>query len=153
MFGEIGYKFAFDSGIIVEPFVNLAHASLYSGGFTERGGAAALAGGASYAGSTQLTIGLRGETSFALGEVQATAKGMIGWRNAIGTVDPASTHAFSGGAAFSVAGASLPQGAAVVEAGLDLNLSPNVDLGIAYDGQISSTLQQHGVKANLSVKF
>ncbi|MBO9590895.1 autotransporter domain-containing protein [Devosia sp.] len=153
MFGEIGYKFAFDSGIIVEPFVNLAHASLYSGGFTERGGAAALSGGASYAGGTQLTIGLRGETSFVLGEVQATAKGMIGWRNALGTVDPTSTHAFSGGSAFTVAGASLPQGAAVIEAGLDLNLSPNVDLGIAYDGQIGSALQQHGVKANLSVKF
>ena len=153
MFGEIGYKFAFESGLIVEPFVNLAHASLYSGGFTEQGGAAALSGGTSYAGSTQLTIGLRGETSFVLGEVQATAKGMIGWRNGLGTIDPTSTHAFSGGSAFTVAGGSLPQGAAVIEAGLDLNLSPNVDLGIAYDGQIGSALQQHGVKANLSVKF
>lgn len=153
VFGELGYKFAFDSGVIVEPFVNLAHASLYSGGFTERGGAAALSGGASYVGSTQVTIGLRGETSFALGEVQATAKGMIGWRNALGTVAPTSTHAFSGGADFTVAGASLSQGAAVIEAGFDLNLSPNVDLGVAYDGQIGSAWQQHGVKANLSVKF
>lgn len=153
VFGEVGYKFAFDSGLIVEPFVNLAHASLYSGGFDERGGAAALSGGASYASSTELTIGLRGETSFDLGDIQATAKGMIGWRNGIGTVDPTSTHAFSNGSAFTVAGASLPQGAAVIEAGLDLKLSPNVDLGFAYDGQISSALQQHGVKANLSVKF
>ncbi len=78
---------------------------------------------------------------------------MIGWRNALGTVDPTSTHAFAGGSTFAVAGASLPQGAAVIEAGLDLNLSPNVDLGVAYDGQISSALQQHGIKANLSVKF
>lgn len=153
VFGEVGYKFAFDSGVIFEPFVNLAHASLYSGGFEERGGAAALSGGASYAGSTELTIGLRGETSFALGDVQATARGMIGWRNGIGMVDPTATHAFSNGAAFTVAGASLPQGAAVIEAGLDLNLSPNVDLGFAYDGQIGSALQQHGLKANLSVRF
>jgi outer membrane autotransporter protein len=153
VFGELGYKFAFDSGLIFEPFVNLAHASLYSGGFAERGGAAALSGGASHLGSTQLTIGLRGETSFVLGDVQATARGMIGWRNALGTVDPSSTNAFSGGSSFAVAGASLSHGGAVIEAGLDFNLSPNVDLGVAYDGQISSALQQHGIKANLSVKF
>ena len=71
----------------------------------------------------------------------------------LGTVDPTSTHAFSGGSGFTVAGASLPQGAAIIEAGLDFNLNPNIDLGVAYDGQISSALQQHGVKANLSVKF
>ncbi|MET0438303.1 MAG: autotransporter domain-containing protein [Devosia sp.] len=152
-FGEVGYKFAFDSGLILEPFVNLAHASLWSGGFAERGGASALSGGAAHASTTNVTIGLRAETSFALGDVQATARGMIGWRNGLGTVDPTSTHAFSGGSAFTVAGASLPQGAAIIEAGLDFNLNPNVDLGVAYDGQISSALQQHGVKANLSVKF
>lgn len=153
VFGEIGYKFAFDSGIIVEPFVNLAHASIASGGFTEQGGTSALSGSASYASSTHLTIGVRGETSFSIGEISATAKGMVGWRQALGGIDPTSTHAFSGGSAFTVAGNSAAQSAAVIEAGLDFNLNPNIDLGVAYDGQIGSSLQQHGVRANLSVKF
>jgi uncharacterized protein with beta-barrel porin domain len=152
-FGEIGYKFAFDSGLILEPFVNLAHASLYTGGFAEQGGASALSGGGQHVGTTSVTIGLRGETTIALGEIEARAHGMVGWRHAIGLVNPTSTHSFSNGAAFAVAGSSLAQDAAIVQAGLDFNLSPNIDLGVAYDGQIGSGLQQHGVRANLSVKF
>ena len=153
VFGEIGHKFAFDSGIVIEPFANLAHASLFTGGFAEQGGAAALAGGASYASATHLTLGLRGETSFALGEVQATARGMIGWQHALGTVDPTSTHAFTNGADFTVSGSPIARDSAIIEAGLDLNLSSDVDLGVSYNGRFGSGLQQHGIKANLSVKF
>ena len=152
-FGEIGYKFAFDSGLIVEPFVNLAHASLYSGSFAEEGGLSALSGGGQHASATHLTIGLRSETTFTLGEIEATARGMIGWRHAVAGVDPTSTHAFRTGSAFTVAGTAAAQDAAVIEAGLDFNLSPNVDLGFSYDGQISSSLQQHGIKANFAVQF
>ncbi|KKB80839.1 hypothetical protein VW35_01150 [Devosia soli] len=153
VFGEIGYKFEFDSGLIVEPFVNLAHASLYTGGFAEQGGPAALSGGSAYASTTHLTLGLRGETSFAIGEMQATAHGMIGWRHELGGVDPNSTHAFGTGSSFTVAGSSPASDAAVIEAGLDFNISPNVDLGFSYGGHLSPSLQQHGVKANLAVQF
>lgn len=152
VFGEIGHKFAFDSGLVIEPFANLAHASLFTGGFAERGGAAALSGGSSYASTTHLTLGIRGETKLAIGEMDVTAKGMIGWRHALGTVDPTSTHAFSNGAAFTVSGSPVAHDTAIVEAGLDFNISPNVDLGIGYDGQFGAGMQ-HGIKTNLSVKF
>lgn len=153
VFGEIGRKFAFDSGLLVEPFVNLAHASLLTGSFAEQGGAAAVSGSAAYASMTNLTLGIRGEADFALGDLQATARGMIGWQHALGSVDQASTHTFGNGAAFTVGGSPVARDSAVLEAGLDLNLNPNVDLGMTYNGRLGSGLQQHGIKANLSVKF
>lgn len=152
VFGEIGHKFAFDSGLIIEPFANLAHASLFTGGFAEKGGAAALSGGASYASTTHLTLGIRGETSFAIGELQATARGMIGWQHTLGGVEPTSTHAFANGGDFTVGGSPMARDSAVIEAGLDFNLNPNVDLGVSYNGQFGSG-QHHGVTADLSVKF
>ncbi|MGB3339400.1 MAG: autotransporter domain-containing protein, partial [Devosia sp.] len=152
IFGEVGHKFAFDSGLVVEPFVNLAHASLFTGGFAETGGAAAVSGGASHASTTHLTLGVRGETDLTIGELEVTARGMIGWRHALGTVDPTSTHAFGNGTAFTVTGSPVARDTAIVEAGLDFNISPNVELGIGYDGQFGSGMQ-HGIKTNLSVKF
>jgi outer membrane autotransporter protein len=152
VFGEIGHKFAFDSGLIIEPFANLAHASLFTGGFAEQGGAAALSGGGAYASTTHLTLGIRGEASFAIGELQATARGMIGWQHALGGVEPTSTHAFANGADFTVGGSPAARDSAIVEAGLDFKLNPNVDLGVSYNGQFGSG-QQHGITADLSVKF
>jgi autotransporter-associated beta strand protein len=153
VFGEIGHKFAFNSGLIVEPFANLAHASLFTGDFAEQGGAAALSGGSAYASTTHLTLGVRGETSFAMGELQATARGMMGWQHALGGVEPTSTQAFANGADFTVSGSAMARDSAIIEAGLDINLNPNVDLGVSYNGQFGSGMQQHGVTADLSVKF
>jgi outer membrane autotransporter protein len=153
VFGEVGHKFAFDSGLIIEPFANLAHASLFTGSFAEQGGAAALSGGAAYASTTHLTLGLRGETSFPIGTAQATARGMVGWQHALGNVDPTSSHAFGNGSTFTVSGSPAARDSLLLEAGLDLNLSANVELGATYSGQLGSGLQQHGIEANLSVKF
>jgi outer membrane autotransporter protein len=152
VFGEIGHKFSFDSGLVIEPFANLAHANLYTGAYAEDGGFAALSGAAQTASATNVTLGLRAETRLALGEIEATARGMVGWQHGMGGVLPTATHVFSTGDAFTVAGSAMARDAALVEAGLDLRLTPNANLGMTYNGQFGSG-QQHGIKANLSVKF
>jgi len=153
VFGEIGHKFEFDSGLIIEPFVNFTHASLYTGSYAETGGSAALAGGSDYASTSQFTLGLRGEASFALGEMQARASGMVGWQHALGEVDLTATHAFAGGSGFTVAGSTMGRDLALIQAGIDLKVSENVNLGVTYDGQFGADLIDNGIKANLGVKF
>ncbi|MBJ3785830.1 autotransporter domain-containing protein [Devosia sediminis] len=151
-FAEIGHKLRFDSGLVIEPFANLTHTSLFSGTYAENGGAAALTGRAAYAGLTTVTLGLRGETSFALGEVEARATGMVGWRQAFGGTTSA-THAFGTGSEFAVSGSTAGQSAALVSAGFAFDLTDAVELDFGYDGEFGPGVTSHGLKASLSAKF
>lgn len=151
-FAELGQKFAFDSGLIIEPFANLTHTSLFTGTYAEGGGAAALTGGSAYAGLTTVTLGLRSETSVALGDIEAKATAMTGWRQAFGGENSA-THAMAGGSDFTVSGTTAGQSAALVGVGLDLSLTDMVHLDLGYDGLFGPGLSSHGIKATLSAKF
>ncbi|CFX14326.1 Outer membrane autotransporter barrel domain-containing protein (fragment) [Candidatus Filomicrobium marinum] len=152
-FGELGYGMNLVIGMRLEPFVNLAHVSLRTEDFTEDGGAAGLSVESGTTDVTFMTLGLRGENNFALGTVDATVRGMIGWQHAFGDTAPESTHAFSAGDAFTITGVPIARNSAVVEAGLDLNLTSEATFGVSYTGQIASDAQDHGIKASLAVKF
>ncbi|WP_211413012.1 autotransporter outer membrane beta-barrel domain-containing protein [Bradyrhizobium iriomotense] len=152
VFGEFGYRlkagrFAF------EPFANLAHVNLRTGGFTEKGGAAALPGFGSDTNTTFSTLGLRGSTDVKLGGVTGTAKATFGWRHAFADVSPLSTFVFAGGSPFTIAGVPIARDAAVVDAGLDVNLAAAAVLGVSYGGQFASSVLDQTVRANLNVKF
>ncbi|MBN8943751.1 MAG: autotransporter domain-containing protein [Rhizobiales bacterium] len=151
-FGELGYRID-ASRVAFEPFANLAYVHLSTSGFTEQGGAAALIGTGQTTQATFTTLGVRASSSFDLAGVQATVRGTLGWRHAFGDTTPLATLAFAGGSAFTVAGVPIARNAALVEAGLDLNLSPAATFGVSYSGQIASDAQQHGFKANLAVRF
>ncbi|KJS11735.1 MAG: hypothetical protein VR78_12555 [Hoeflea sp. BRH_c9] len=151
-FGELGYRIDTRAASF-EPFANLAYVNVHTDGFVETGGAAALSGASSSTDATFTTLGLRASTGFMLGTMNATARGMLGLRHAFGDVTPLSTHAFTGGDAFTVAGVPIAGDAAILEAGFDLVISPNVVLGFSYSGQIASKVDDHGLKADLAVKF
>src|SRR5690606_22836121 len=99
------------------------------------------------------TLGLRAETALTLGGTAARMHGMLGWRHAFGDVTPTSNAAFTGSTAFTIAGVPIAEDEAVIEAGLNLALSPTANLNIAYNGQINGGASDHGLKANLMVKF
>ncbi|MER9328684.1 autotransporter domain-containing protein [Mesorhizobium sp. M0488] len=152
VFGELAYKA--DTGRFkFEPFANLAYVSVHTDGFSETGGAAALTSAGSTTDATFTTLGLRASTDLGLGEIRATARGMLGWRHAFGDATPTSTFAFAGGDLFTIAGVPVARDAAVVEAGLDLNMSANATLGLSYTGQFGGGTVDQGAKVNLGVKF
>ncbi|WCR02155.1 autotransporter domain-containing protein [Paracoccus saliphilus] len=78
---------------------------------------------------------------------------MLDWRHAFGDTTPLSRHAFSAGDAFTIAGVPIAEDAAVIEAGIDLNLSDTARLGLSYQGQFGSGVQESGLKADLKVRF
>jgi outer membrane autotransporter protein len=152
VFGELAYRA--DAGQFkFEPFANLAYVSVHTDGFSETGGAAALTSAGSNTDATFTTLGLRGSTDFALGGINATARGTLGWRHAFGDVTPTSTFAFAGGNAFTIAGVPIARDAAVVEAGFDLKLAANATLGLSYSGQFGGGATDNGAKADLNVNF
>ena len=152
IFGELGYRID-RGGFAFEPFGNLAYVNVDTDGFAEDGGAAALTGAGGTTDATFTTLGLRASTNFRLGEMTATARGMLGWRHAFGDTVPNSTHAFAGGDAFTIAGTPIAEDALVLEAGLDVGLSQKTSLGLSYSGQIGNRARDHGFRADLSVKF
>ncbi|MBN8944268.1 MAG: autotransporter domain-containing protein [Rhizobiales bacterium] len=152
-FGELGYRVELLAAAALEPFANLAHVGLRSDGFTERGGAAALAGTGRTTQVTFTTLGVRASSSFDLSGIQATARATLGWRHAFGDTTPLATLAFAGGSAFTVAGVPIAGNAALVEAGLDLRLSPAATFGLSYSGQVAANAQQHGFRANFGFRF
>ncbi|WP_313196640.1 autotransporter domain-containing protein [Shinella zoogloeoides] len=152
VFGEFGYRMQADN-VAFEPFANLAHVSINTSGFTERGGAAALIGSSTSTAATSTTFGLRASTAFDLNGANLTTKGMVGWRHAFGDGVPESAMRFAGGNTFSIAGVPVARDAVVVEAGLDLAITPNATLGASYNGQFGSGLTEQSFKANLTVRF
>ncbi len=152
VFGEIGY--GFEAGAFgLEPFANLAYVRLETDGFTEDGGAAALTSASTSTGVTFTTLGLHAATGFTFNGVKATARGMIGWRHASGDVTALSSFVFVGGDAFTIAGVPIAEDAALLEAGLDFDLSPSATLGLSYQGQFASNTSQNTLNATLRVAF
>lgn len=157
VFGELGYGIALGATpvgrLAFEPFANLAYVHLSADGFGEKGGAAALTGRGEASGVTFSTLGLRTASDFMLGAVAVTARGTLGWRHAFGDTVPAASLAFAGGGAFSVSGAPIAGNAAVVEAGLDVRLTPAATLGLSYGGQFGSGVTDQTVKGTFGLRF
>ncbi|MGG2047311.1 autotransporter-associated beta strand repeat-containing protein [Burkholderia gladioli] len=154
VFGEVGY--ALPAGALAfEPFVNLAYVNLHTDGMSETGGAAALSSVGESNGVGFSTAGLRVATKFDLmSSGSFTARAMAGWRHAFGTTTPTSTFAFAGGgASFQVAGVPIARDAAVVELGIDANLTRRLKLGLTYSGQYGSGVRDNAVLGNLLWKF
>lgn len=151
-FAEAGYQIDMQ-GIMFEPFANLAHVSLNTQGIREVGGAAALHAGSQTSDVTFTTLGLRASTAIALGTGTANLHGMVGWRHAFGDTTPQAVQAFAQGNAFTVLGTPIARDAALVEAGLDFELTPNASFGLSYNGQIAADASQHSFSAKLGVRF
>nr|WP_246252799.1 autotransporter domain-containing protein [Mesorhizobium camelthorni] len=78
---------------------------------------------------------------------------MVGWRHAFGDVTPLSSFAFAGSDPFTIAGTPIAEDALVLEAGVDFGLTEKASLGVSYFGQIGDGAQDHGFRADLTVKF
>jgi len=151
-FGELGYRLKSAAGTF-EPFANLAYVNLDTDGFTEEGGAAALHSHGTDSEVTFTTVGVHAATNLDLGSAQMVIGGTLGWRHAFGDTLPAASLAFAGSEAFTIAGVPIAEDAAIIEAGLGLELAPNAALGLAYQGQIAEDSAQHGVKGDLTIRF
>ncbi|PLP57524.1 transporter [Mesorhizobium loti] len=152
VFGELGYAIK-PGNVAFEPFANLAYVNVHANGFTEQGGASAVTVHGGSNDSTFTTIGVRASSDLDIGTARATARGMIGWRHAYGDGTPTVSQAFTGSSAFTIAGTPVAGNAAVIEAGLDFAIVPQATLGVSYHGQVGSRASDHGVQADLNVRF
>jgi outer membrane autotransporter protein len=155
MFGEAAYGFAVGK-LAIEPFAGGAFTSVNVNGAREQGGAAALTLAGTRFDVTTSNIGLR------FGSVLPTAEGMVlspraslSWQHAFGGLTPLDIFAFQSApaATFAVAGTPIARDALLTEAGVDLALSPQATIGIAYSGKWAPNAQDHSARGRFSWRF
>ena len=154
LFAELAHPFQHGSTAI-EPFVGLAWVHFGTSGFTETGGAAALTTNGSDDNVGYSTLGVRmASSSVPMHGITVTPRASLAWQYAFGDTTPDIALAFAqSGVGFSTLGVPLAQNSALIEAGLDLQLSPEARLGISYVGQLAGDLQDNGVQADLLWRF
>ena len=151
-FGELGYRFNRGSTEI-EPFAGLAYAILNTDSLNEDGGAAALTSAGQSTDVTFTTLGVRAAVPVTLGQASARLRGLLGWQHAFGDAVSEASNAFLDGVSFTVAGIPLAKDEAIVQAGLEFDLTDKCKLELSYSGRFASNAQEQLARAGLRANF
>ncbi|GHE74905.1 outer membrane autotransporter barrel domain protein [Camelimonas fluminis] len=154
VFGEMSYTIT-SGATTIEPYLGLAWVNVHTDRFTERGGYAGLTGKSADMNTFFTTVGARFSHTYKLDNGnELIARAGVGYRHAFGDVDPRSVMLFqSSNTPFSVAGAPIARSSVILEAGLDMKIAPNLAIGVSYQGQLGQKVQDHAIKANVTVNF
>ncbi|WP_371876815.1 autotransporter outer membrane beta-barrel domain-containing protein [Sphingomonas sp. DG1-23] len=152
LFGEVGAKVDIGS-LELDPFVGVAHVTLFDGAIAEHGGSAALSGGAEGVKVTYGNIGLRSKLAFDLGETELRLAGSAALRRKIGDLVPVIDLRFGSDQSFQVRGVPLDRTSGVVDAGIELDLGERTTLGVSYTGAYGARTADHGARASVSLRF
>lgn len=148
-FGELAYDLNAGRGSI-EPFAGVNAANARTGGFTERGGAAALTGDRASETIVQSVVGLRASTA-ATAPVSFNA--LIAWTHDYGNLTPQSMLRFAGQASFPIAGTPLARDGASVDLGLTWHVTTRLSLAATYSGVFGDGVRDHAAKGGLQLTF
>ena len=152
VFGEAGYRVEVGQAAF-EPFANIAYMSLSTKGFSETGGAAALTSTGLTNNVTATTLGLRAGSAFVIAGLAGQARGTVGWQHAFTDTTPWANLQLAGGTPFTAAGVPIARDAALLELGIDLQLSERASVGLGYTGQFAAGSQDQSVRGNFTFKF
>ncbi|WP_168355893.1 autotransporter-associated beta strand repeat-containing protein [Sphingomonas gei] len=152
VFSEIGTRTDL-GGFDLQPFVGVAHVTLFDGSIAEHGGSAALSGGVDSVKVTYGNAGVRTKLAFNLGETTLRLAGSAALRQTFGHPVPTVDLRFAGGAPFQVQSMPLDRTTGVVDAGIEFGLGKSTVLGISYTGAYGSRTTDHGARAAISMRF
>lgn len=146
VFAEGSHQFKLSDASLIEPFINVAYVYVTTNDFNERGGEARLNGSKAHDDLFYSTIGVRGSHRFDLANGKDLQLwGTLGWRHAYGNnrFSQIDLH-FPNTTRFRIEGAPIAKNTAMLEVGMETNLSPSIKMGLQYQGQIASKTQDHG---------
>ena len=153
-FAELGYQIA-NGRLLSEPFAAIGYQRYSHEAYSEKGGDAALRVDSQKQDNFSSTLGLRlAHLGMLDNGMSLTPRLSVGWRHTYGDVDSTARQSFlSGGSAFSVEGTALDRDTLLVEAGLDLGISPSQTLGLGYSGEQGSNAQNHALVLQWQSRF
>ncbi|CAH0128109.1 autotransporter outer membrane beta-barrel domain-containing protein [Pseudomonas brassicacearum] len=136
VFGQVGYNLEI-AHFDIEPYVQVGYQRYQRDAYTEKGGDAAL----QYDGQAQehysSDLGLRLARTFALDQgVRLTPRLDVGWKHLYGNVRGSSHQRLvRGGNTYIIEGVELDRDSLILQAGLDLAISPRHTLGLSYNAE------------------
>ena len=151
---QASYALVSGAGYALSPYAALQAQSVRMPGFREVGGTGSLTGFGRDATALRSELGLKGQVATQLGGRALTLFGEVAWAH-----DFRRDLTFSGAltaipaASFTVTGARRERDAALVGAGFDYRLAPNVTLGGRLDGSLAADSRSFGGTASLKVSF
>lgn len=154
VFGQIGYSVDL-AHFDVEPYVHLGYQRYQRDRYQEKGGDAAL----KVHGQTQdyynSNLGLRLARPFALDRgMQLTPRVNVGWKHLYDGVTGRSRQGLvTGGNTYRVEGTELDRDSLLVEAGLDLAVSPWHTLGLGYSGETGNDNRSQALMGHWRMMF
>ncbi len=156
---EAGYHWALEAAganVFVTPYAALDYVYAHIDGFSETGGFGALSVNAADGNSFATTLGARATTRISFGDHAVLVPELrLGWSHEF--LDASQTLSASlvavSGSTFSATGINFGRDAALIGAGLSLELSPDAKVFLDYDGRLSQRLQEHSVSGGLRVRF
>lgn len=153
-FAELGYQMA-SGRLLSEPFAALGYQRYSHEAYSEKGGDAALRVDSQQQDNFSSTLGIRLAHLGTLDNgMSLTPRLSVGWRHTYGDIDSSARQSFlGGGTAFSVEGTALDRDSLLLEASLDLGISPTQSLGVSYSGEQGSKAQNHGLVLQWQSRF
>lgn len=136
VFGQVGYNLNIDH-FDVEPYVHLGYQRYQRDRYTEKGGDAALQFNSQSQDHYSSNLGLSLARSFPLDHgMRWTPRLNVSWKHIYGDVRGNSRQRLAtGGNMYTIEGVELDRDSLLLEAGLDLAVSPRHTLGVSYNGE------------------
>lgn len=153
IFGEVAYPVTMDRTAL-EPFAGLAFVSIETDSIKENGAVGGLRSRGTDADVGYSKLGLRAAMTYAWNGASVTPHVSAAWQHAFDDITPDAALAFaSTGIGFDITGVPLAEDTALIDAGLDLHLSPTATLGASYSGQFGDGVTDNAVKGRLTWLF
>ncbi|AWH89063.1 autotransporter outer membrane beta-barrel domain-containing protein [Limnobaculum parvum] len=154
VFTEGRYQFDINDTMTIEPYVDAAYVHVETDDFTESGGKAKLHSPDDNLDIVYTTLGNRFTQRFILDNGQVTKLwGNLGWRHAYGDVTSTASLNFGDSNSFNVIGTSISRDVAILEAGTEISVTPDTNIGVMYNGQIGNNTEDHGAKVYINWHF
>jgi uncharacterized protein with beta-barrel porin domain len=150
LFAQADKKFEINDRFALAPYAGLSYLRLSTEGFKESGNVSALKVKSNGEDVTYLSLGVN--SLYALKDwVDFTAS--FGFQQAFGDVKSDSEHSFSGKDSFTIYGAPIAKSSAKLGLGLGFQLSSNLHLAGAYEGEYAKDAREHSAHLQLNYKF
>lgn len=152
---EGGYRFG-NEAWEVEPYLQYAHVSVDTDGFTEDGGPAALRGSGADARVDLSTVGVRFDVNLGSPLQEQTwlsLRGNVGYRHAGGDQVRNSRMSWDGSEWFNVRSPAVTDEGMLLELGIAARTSANSLFEVGYTGVLSDDARDHGANARFSWQF
>lgn len=154
VYADLAYPFHLGRVTQLEPFVNASYVNLNTNKIHETGTYGMLRVKSKDDSVVYTTVGVRASTKVMVDDVMITPHVMVAYRHGFGDMRSKVKSRFTdGGGDMDIRGLALSEDEIVLDLGMRVNVTHNLNLDISYIGQYGGRSTASGAKADLKARF